>query len=506
MIQQRDVIKEFKVIGRSLRTDAMKVLLTFLKQQENPEDVLKTISNKIASQVTSDGFIDVQSINIAISELTKTETEHLSNFINVFGAFDTPLLRFDASRKLYYTDQARKGYLSTVKEKTDMLRERLQIVRQRVLRNDAFCPPILEYSKQPYIKITSIESLIGTTDPCILLGSLYRGDKDDLYIEDLNGRVQCNISKTKWNKGIFTENCIVIAEGYMEDDVFMITQIGFPPSESRAQSLSLLKQISILDFAPNKAQNEYKSTMMVILQEVFLDEQNVLTRLDILFKGIAEVHSTPLFIFIGNFISKDHSLEGESFDPSYVKSAFDSFSNIIQKYPEIAEKSRFIIIPGPHDVGNNNLIPQNRIPHFFTSKLEQVCKNITFTTNPCRIRYFTQEIVIFKDELIKKFRNNYLKIYEEKDVDYIELLVKTIMEQSHLCPLPANVSSPIYKYDPFLRLFPLPDILVLADHHSGYIRGFEDCNVVSPGLFSADSTFLVYRPLEDKAEFSVIDT
>ena len=81
-------------------------------------------------------------------------------------------------------------------------------------------------------------------------------------------------------------------------------------------------------------------------------------------------------------------------------------------------------------------------------------------------------------------------------------LVKTILDQGHLCPLPLT-SRPIHwQFDHALRLYPMPDVVILADHTDQYNWRYEDCLVLNPGSFPTDFSFVVYRPSTFETEFS----
>ena len=88
------------------------------------------------------------------------------------------------------------------------------------------------------------------------------------------------------------------------------------------------------------------------------------------------------------------------------------------------------------------------------------------------------------------------------ELDLTELLAYSILDQAHLCPLPLE-SRPIYwELDYTLRLSPLPHLLVLADKVDQYHYLYKDCNVVNPGSFSSDFSFIAYRPSTRNVEFS----
>lgn len=83
-----------------------------------------------------------------------------------------------------------------------------------------------------------------------------------------------------------------------------------------------------------------------------------------------------------------------------------------------------------------------------------------------------------------------------------KLLVQTLVDQAHLSPL-VPTTRPVYpSFDPALRLFPLPDVLVLADRYDQFHYKYEDCIAYNPGSFAADFSFVVYRPGTADVEFS----
>ena len=58
-------------------------------------------------------------------------------------------------------------------------------------------------------------------------------------------------------------------------------------------------------------------------------------------------------------------------------------------------------------------------------------------------------------------------------------------------------SRPIHwNYDHALRLYPLPTMVVLADHTEPYHWNYKDCLAINPGSFSSDFSFMVYRPAD----------
>jgi hypothetical protein len=96
----------------------------------------------------------------------------------------------------------------------------------------------------------------------------------------------------------------------------------------------------------------------------------------------------------------------------------------------------FLSLPGA------KVLPKSPIPSYFTSSLREKLPPHTcnFTTNPCRIKYFTQEIVIHRDDILNRMRRqcvipptvkSHPDEEEEEDVTsaVTEHLVKTVLDQ-----------------------------------------------------------------------------
>lgn len=66
--------------------------------------------------------------------------------------------------------------------------------------------------------------------------------------------------------------------------------------------------------------------------------------------------------------------------------------------------TKFVFVPGPGDPGPGNVLPRPPLPHVLTSDLREQLPNAVFGTNPCRIRYCTQELVLFRDDIEQRMR------------------------------------------------------------------------------------------------------
>jgi DNA polymerase epsilon subunit 2 len=163
--------------------------------------------------------------------------------------------------------------------------------------------------------------------------------------------------------------------------------------------------------------------------------------------------------------------------------------------------------------------------------------NVTWATNPCRIRNprSGREIVVFRYDLLHFFQRQQLFLPRgggagdssrhrggsgddhgddddamrdegddngggRRDVPLHVRLIKTVLGQAHL--LPASGVPVAWNYDHALGLYPLPSLLVLGGDGPGSEEGgggttryhevCEGCRVLHPGSATAGS-FAVYR-------------
>ena len=311
---------------------------------------------------------------------------------------------------------------------------------------------------------------------------------------------------------------------------------------------------------------EAEEAMFVVLSDVHLDSPQVMHKLRLLFDGFSAVcapdpdtgepMSAPpsVFIFFGNFSSQPFGKD--SSDVAEYKRNFDALADLILEFPQLHEGgSKFLFIPGPTDPGAQ-VLPRAPLPKYFTSKLREalgakrvrsedgrgwkkIPSRVSFSTNPCRLRYFTQEIVLFRDDVLNRMRRNCIvppaldEAFEEEEVGEVgggdgggddddddetgrvagaasrasvvtEHLVKTVLDQGHLSPLPMAAVPVRWAHDCSLRLYPLPDLLLMADHYDSYHSAYKGTVALNPGSFPTDFSFVVYRPFNRQCEFSKV--
>lgn len=129
-----------------------------------------------------------------------------------------------------------------------------------------------------------------------------------------------------------------------------------------------------------------------------------------------------VMIFCGNFSSKGvpqgSSREIREYQGMVIKrkcwntthiSSIDRFNylaDLISRYPFITRTTHFIFVPGPTDLAVNSTLPRRPLLASFVSRLKQRVPKVHFATNPCRIKFCDQEIVIFREDIMARMLRN----------------------------------------------------------------------------------------------------
>ncbi|KAK1263359.1 hypothetical protein QJS04_geneDACA017504 [Acorus gramineus] len=348
------------------------------------------------------------------------------------------------------------------------------------------------------------------------MGVISQLEEGHFFLEDLTAAVPVNLSNAKITSGFFVENTIIVAEGeYLPNGIFQVYTCGFPPLEDRDASHSLLmgldffgggaltvEETNRLSMLEKKAVND----MFVIMSDVWLDNEETMEKIAAVLDGYENVDVVPsLFVFMGNFCSRPCNLAFHNF--ASLRSQFGKLGEMIGSHARLKEHSRFLFIPGPDDAGPSTVLPRCALPKYLTEELQKHVPTAIFTSNPCRIKFYTQEIVFFRQDLLYRMRRSCLiPPSTEETSDPFEHLVVTITQQSHLCPLPLTVQPIIWNYDHCLRLYPTPHTIVLGDKSEQKSFKFSGITCFNPGSFANDSTFVAYRPCTQEVELSALQS
>lgn len=93
---------------------------------------------------------------------------------------------------------------------------------------------------------------------------------------------------------------------------------------------------------------------------------------------------------------------------------FDELAKIIGAYPALRE-AHIVLVPGPNDPWPSVTLPRPAIPAALAKNLLKIPHRITLASNPCRIQLLSQEIVVFRDDLMGRMLRNTVKIKAESE-------------------------------------------------------------------------------------------
>lgn len=425
--------------------------------------------------------------------------------------------------------------------KAELFRARYDLVLQKTLRNPRFTPPASSLlsshagagskkgkSGSPFLQLTAIDSLRGTHGDRLVLGMLTQLEEGSWFLEDLNGSIEVDLSEAHTTAGLHTDTSFVIAQGELMDaetgegvneerEIFKVFAMGTPPLEEREKTLKGLGREAHLfggryDYSDEDSILELEQAavdaMIVILSDVFLDDSRVLAGLRLICEGYLEDGVVPTaIVLMGSFLS--HPFGQASNDAAVLTSVFASLGEMIAKdFPQIAATTTFVIVPGPNDPGPGNILPRPPLlPMLLQGFIAALSPDrVMLGTNPCRLRYMTQEIVLFREDLLHKMLRNCAVKPDHSDTSVMaEHMVKSIVDQAHLCPLPLVSRPLLWAHDHAMWLFPSPHLVVVADKVEGYTFTYGSTTGMNPGSFGSDLSFVVYQPAERKSQQCTLD-
>jgi len=484
--------------------------------REKQEQVLADIVDRVKKTKLDSKYISfevLEPVVMAIHGGVESKDLEAEGVFEILDAFKMNKRKYDCVGKRFNEVPLGSRYGNS-KDQAEVFRERYEVLLQRILRFKNLRHArdgAAEVGQGDYYEITTTQDLRGETGVKCILGLISEVKEGEVYLEDTQGHVKVELPNESVTQeaGFYTYNSFVLAEGEMIDGVFKVNLLAFPPYEGREQALNVHPN---LDFVPqNKKQilieaEQQQDCSFVFLSNVHLDEPRVTQALERLFSTYASVENPPiLIVMMGNFTKE--RLGNKPANIRRLQSLFDNLCDMICRYRNLAEGTKFVFSPGPQDPGLGNTIPRPGLAKMLIQKLAARLSDVYFPSSPFRIRWYTQEIMVAREDLQRKFRRNTVVPCElqNETEELSDHLVKTIMSQAHLSPLPL-VCQPVYwSFDHALSLYPPPTALILGDPQPSYQRQYQnDCWIVNPGEFSVDFQFMTYFPGERVFDMSEV--
>lgn len=511
-----EVNNAFKLSGFAIRREAS----TFVAEEISSlapgerQAMIDKLTAHLLHQCLSQPVLEKHHLETAYKECSTSGLEETETMLNVIDAFTVPKLCYDTERKRFVKNVNTKNTLyPDPKWKAQYLIDRYTCIWQRTQRNKLFAQEVLQLSEgEQKFNLRTIEVLLSSSsriDEVIVLGLLTQLTEGKYYLEDPTGSILLDISNARFHSGLFTENSFVLAEGYYDDKMLNVTGLVLPPSENRTSSLPYFGNINTFGGTSKtllknsksllKIEKEDKDGMMIFLSDCWFDNIKVMGKLKTLFSGYNDFPPIAI-VLMGEFLSNpyghEHSIQ--------LRTALTNLADIIHQFKKLLENTKFIFVPGRGDPAAANILPRPAIPNSITKEIrDKLGDAAIFATNPCRIQYCTQEIVIMRQDLVMKMCRNSIHFPETGDIP--DHLMKTLLSQCSLSPLPLGVQPLYWQHVDALSLYPVPDLIVVADHFQPYTRSHQDCQLVNPGSFPrTEFSFKVYIPSSKTVEDSQI--
>ena len=503
-MKSQAIHREFGAYGLMLQKDASIIVQEILKSSPNPEELLQTILQRIPN-VTSDSLISKQTIEEVIMSIKKsaTPTHHIFGFQN---AFEIPKTSFDPTeRNLIFVDTP-KSLLGDPKDKLNVYLERYQILKTCLFHTPLFQASTISFGlgNSKSLSLTSIASLISLEDAAVIILGFIDCDGDNLTIEDPTGIVSLNISNINPANGIFAVGTIALVQGDYHDNTVFCSLIGHTPAIDYETFSNLFWKLPTDPFGwdltkdaivelEELSRTEHAESLVLVFSDVWVDVPSVVDSFNF---ALSQYDQSPpnILIICGSFAS--HPIVFDQYQ-TFTRQ-FSKFADVIKSHQTIYENTQIVIVPSLNDVGSPHVFPRPSLPDTFVSMIP----NAHFMSNPCRIRFLNQTLVIFRDDLLKRFLNS--SVIPVPDSESHKNMLTTIIDQRHLCPIDLEHAPIAWPYDYTMRLFPPPDVLVVCDATPSWVEKYAGCCSFNPGQFGNDVSFIQYFPSTKKAEVVVL--
>ncbi|KAK9827395.1 hypothetical protein WJX81_006181 [Elliptochloris bilobata] len=489
--------------GITLHKDGLNALADFLAESADAERTAAQLLD--AAQRAQVSVLDPAAAAELVAILRGLKRQR-ADPIQVISAFQVPRVKFDSIRRAFYLAPDRAPLLGLAQDKLDLYMQRLYVLQQRLRRIPMFCGPVynrMRTSERDFCELTELKALLGSVGEVrYVLGCISQLQDGRFFLEDLSDALPLDLSSANTATGFYTENCVVVAEGELgHNGVFKVHALGFPPVEARAKSQAAAKGLDFFGGTPLRGaeadaaadwEAEHTGARIVALADLWLDRPDTLDALSRVLAGFEEMDEPPsVMLLMGNFQSAACAA-----DAAAVKENFSALAATLSRFLRLLEHTRYVFVPGPGDPGPGDVLPRPPLPAALTGAVRAAVPNAVFATNPCRLRHYTQEIVVFRDDLECRMRRMCLRPPAGGGAargEMFEHLCATLLQQSHLCPLPLEAQPVVWAHDASLRLYPLPHALVLADSAPSTHCTFEGTVCLNPGSLAA-GTFAAYVP------------
>ncbi|XP_017129312.1 DNA polymerase epsilon subunit 2 [Drosophila elegans] len=512
---RKRITNTFKLCGFMIRSENS----SYLAEQLLPFDAaerdkwLTVITENLQSQKLLTPHVERAALEKAINELNRVGLDEGETVFALIDAFTVPRFRYNQRVKKFELDTQPRQLLTAPRMKSDYMQQRYAMLLQKTLRHDLFAPAVIQdgvgaEAQAKKFKLQFAENLLASSamKEAVVLGLLTQLKEGKFYVEDPTGCVQLDLTGARFHAGFFCEGCFVLAEGHYNNGVLKVDGLGFPPAEPATSSRAFFgtantwggESDKLLKYSPRLQELERTNTetTIVFLSDVRLDLPVVMDKLRQLFVGYDSCPPQAILL-MGPFTASTRNHHE-------LRHHLDALGALAAGCEQLKKQTDLILVPSSEDPTAPNILPRAPIPECLAAGLLKVWPRTQLATNPCRLQYCTQQIVVCRLDLMAKFCRNTLHFPE--DTSQIEQhFARTIVCQGHLVPIHPIAMPVHWDYDPGLWLYPLPDLIVMGDSCQSFSSNQHGCTVLNTGSFvKSKFAFKVYIPATRTVEDSEI--
>ncbi|XP_026478828.1 DNA polymerase epsilon subunit 2-like [Ctenocephalides felis] len=503
---RKQINSAFSLSGYKIQSQACAFLLDQLKPlPPNEQNLwLNKLTAHVQTQELKLPVVGQNEIELAIKSCSRSRSDDTESIFSVISAFDVPKFYYNEERKKFLPEDRKSElgtvqYMPIVNMKSDYMKYRYAVLYQRISRHELFCPPVIGKKIEPGKKfnLRTVETLLSLSkmNNVVVLGLLTQLKEGQFFIEDVTGAVPINITNARFHNGLFCEGCFILAEGNYEDGILMVHGLGFPPPETAKNSRAYFGTLNtwggpsrtLLKLSPKLAaiENNNADATIAFLSDVWLDSPQVMAKLGELFSGYDSCPPVAI-VLMGPFVR-------ENGNPFNLKNHLSALGDLISNFENIKTETDIILVPSADDPSAPKLLPRLPIPECLATSLLKKIPRVKLATNPCRLQYCTQQVLVCRADLLTKMCRNAVKFPTEGDLG--EHFARTLICQGTLAPVTQLVVPTLWAHDAALSLYPLPDLIVIGDTSSGFNASLYDCLVINTGSFPKSKfSFKVYVP------------
>lgn len=559
-----------RVYQYQLHPQALKQILEYVSDwaggdgddYDTRQELLRSLFAALQEGGSRDRFIDRARVDAVIERQRAHRSalvggERRAPAVQVVPLASVPRVAVDevsGEARIVPEDRAAAGRLG-------VLRQRYLLARRRCLRSGLYRREAAAQTSEEAVALlptTALEGLRGTEEVAVL-GALFRRPDGRLVLEDPRGVVELRGAPAA-SGCFFCPGFLAVARGHWRGGWLHVRSLLPPPTapRERAQRDLGLRAADAYGLAPPDAaaalaqERQAARSVVVCLAHVHLDLPRTWARLAAFLDRMEarsddELAETTL-VLVGDFCALPAAYADATHLPPAPGAAggggssssgggggggafaglMDALAEHITTHaPRSAQLSHFVLVPGPHDLtALQGVVPQPPLAEALCAGLRGRLRRLTLAPNPCRLRFFTHEIIVSRRNYLAAFQRGERQLLLERGAEgeseneeeghqhqqgsssgagggratTFDRVCRSVVDQAHLAP--EELGAVLWRLDDALRLPLPPRTLLLCDATEQWECVYAGVRVVNPGSFTVGATFLWLTPSDGEYTLS----